>query len=113
MTVAPNAKGTHHYHLRCGGELGFLELAEGEPCYFCDLCEERGYLFLENWVDDEDLDEDSYFFRMLPTTFAFNGETFTVCALIETAKDGNRWLNELLEEAKRRDRERNLSSKRI
>src|SRR5882672_1572293 len=96
----------HYYLLRCGGELGFLAIDEGEPYYLCDLCEERGYLFLKSWVDDEDLDRDSEFFKMLPTTFTFNDETFTVCGLIPNAKDGNRWLNDLLTEARRRDAER-------
>lgn len=98
--------GYHYYHLRCGGELGFLELDEGEPYYFCDLCEERGYLFLKSWVEDEDLDENSDFFPMLPTTFTFNEQTITVCGLIPNAKDGDRWLNDLLNEARRRDAER-------
>jgi len=100
----------HYYHLRCCGELGFLEIDEGEPYYLCELCEERGYLFLKSWVQDEDLDEHSEFFKMLPTTFTLTDETFTVCALVPNAQDGNRWLNDLLNEARRRDAEREQRS---
>lgn len=99
-----------YYHLRCGGELGFLEMDEGQPYYLCDLCEERGFLFLKGWVEEQDWNEDSEFFNMLPTTFTFNDEDFTICALIPNAKDGNRWINELLNEARRRDAQREHGS---
>lgn len=92
-----------YFHLRCGGELGFLEISEGEPYYFCDLCEERGFLLLKSWLSEEDWQEYSDMFPHLPTTLMIEGENITVCQIIPNAKDGNRWFNELLNEARVRD----------
>jgi len=95
-----------YYHLRCGGELGFLEMCEDEPYYFCDLCEERGWLLLKGWLDEEDWEDGSDMFPHLPTTLMIEGENITVCQIIPNAKDGNRWLVEMLSEARKRDEAR-------
>jgi len=97
---------THYYHVRCGGKLVYIGPDEGTDLYCCDKCGERGYAFVESWVDDEDRKEDSDLFDLLPTTFTKDGETIVVCGLITNGKDGNRWINDLLAAARKRDLER-------
>ncbi|HXM36790.1 MAG TPA: hypothetical protein VN920_16460, partial [Pyrinomonadaceae bacterium] len=102
MTVNAQPLTPRYFHLRCGGELGFIEFSEGEPYYFCDFCEERGFLLLKSWLTEEDWERGSESFPYLPTTLLMEGENITVCEIIPNAKDGNRWLNELLNEARAR-----------
>src|SRR5438128_1210743 len=96
----------YYYHLRCGGKLIFIGLDEAVDFYSCEQCGQRGYPLVETWVDDEDRREDADLFELLPTTFTIEDKTVVVCALIPNVEDGNRWINDLLNAARKRDEER-------
>jgi putative hemolysin len=89
------------YHLWCGGQLmPSKEEREGDEFCRCDLCGEGGYPFIDEWVDEEDLDWRVEIYLDLPTTFAHDGKRITVCSLIE-GREGEHWLVELLKSSKR------------
>jgi hypothetical protein len=61
-------------------------------------------LLLKSQLTEEDWERGSESFPYLPITLLAEGKRSTVCEMIPNAKDGNRWLNALLneEESQRR-----------